>query len=258
MGWGGGWGELFGVPNMFNQHLKSLLSQLFWWIWYFDVLVDAATQDLWQSSPDCRGQWIIQWVEILFQTYENIISLQNLPFSKHFLNLCTHEFLISYSFGPHFIATQSHLSGYHHWSAEAAPKFVYILLVDQKDAALVGQRLSKGSLVDPAALLQSSGGPRAPPTSNHLPRTTSEKFRKERHQQYFTHDTAPLIPPPTKKKVMTPISHLIHHEALGTGSCLAPSSLIMTWEGGWGRISITRMMRMIRMRMTTSMVEDQG
>lgn len=22
---------------------------------------------------------------------------------------------------------------------------------------------------------------------------------------------------------------LIHHEALGTGSCLAPSSLIMTW-----------------------------
>ena len=125
MGWGGGWGELFGVPNMFNQHLKSrgLLSQLFWWIWYFDVLFDAATQDLWQSSPDCRGQWIIQWVEILFQTYENIISLQNFPFSKHLLNLCTHTFLISYAFGPHFIATQSHLSGYHHWSAEAALKF---------------------------------------------------------------------------------------------------------------------------------------
>ena len=50
-------------------------------------------------------------------------------------------------------------------------------------------------------------------------------------------------------------SHLIHHEALGTSLCLAPSSLIMTWE----KISITWMMRIrFRIRMTTSMAEDQG
>ena len=55
------------------------------WIWHFDyvlihlvfdvfdILTDLMQEPTWQSSSDCRGQWIIQWVGILFEICENII-----------------------------------------------------------------------------------------------------------------------------------------------------------------------------------------